>query len=289
MSANQFDFSSIADEVAAVQADANVAKAGGGNYTPPPKGLARLRFIGYIELGKHVKKVTGKPDKDEDQAWLIFELSGKGYEPKVLDDGTKIPFRITVKLNKSLNEKATYYKLFKRMNYEQKATHFIQLLGQGYLGNVGHFEIPAKEAGGQPTIIANFRDDSGNLTIRPPRVETMDEESGEVLIKTVPVHEAIGEQRCFVWDAKPEWFDKMWPSIYIPDGDEPAEEGKEKRSRNVYQNMIKAALNFEGSPIHQYLQSKGADLGIPDAEDAKAGKGTDAPKVDNDDPLNGIG
>ena len=287
---SQFDFTSIADEVASVQADANVAKAGGGNYTPPPKGLARLRFIGYIELGKHVKKIQGKPDKTEDQAWLIFELSGKGYEPKVLDDGTKIPFRITVKLNKSLNEKATYYKLFKRMNYEQKATHFIQLLGQGYLGNVGHFEIPSKEAGGQPTIIANFRDDAGNLTIRPPRIEAMDEESGDVVTKSVPVPEAIGEQRCFVWDAKPEWFDKMWPSIYIPDGDdEPAEEGKEKRSRNVYQNTIKAALNFEGSSIHQYLQSKGADLGIPDAEDAKGGKGSDAGTPDNDDPLNGVG
>ncbi len=270
-----FDFTSIANDVAAVQADANVAKAGGGNYTPPPKGLARLRFIGYIELGKHVKKVQGKPDKNEDQAWLIFELGGKGYEPKVLDDGTKIPFRITVKLNKSLNE---------------KATHFIQLLGQGYLGNVGHFEIPSKEAGGQPTIIANFRDDSGNLTIRPPRIEAMDEETGDVVVKTVPVPGAIGEQRCFVWDAKPEWFDKMWPSIYIPDGDdEPAEEGKEKRSRNVYQNTIKAALNFEGSPIHQYLQSKGADLGIPDAEDAKGGKGSDAGTPDGDDPLNGVG
>ena len=73
-------------------------------------------------------------------------------------------------------------------------------------------------------------------------------------------------------------------------------EGTDKRGvrvkgelRGANQNMIKAALNFEGSPIHQYLQSKGADLGIPDAEDAKAGKGTDAPKVDNDDPLNGIG
>lgn len=286
---SQFDFASIADEVASVQADANVAKAGGGNYTPPPKGLARLRFIGYVELGKHVKKVPGKPDKNEDQAWLIFELGGKGYEPKVLDDGTKIPFRITVKLNKSLNEKATYYKLFKRMNYEQKATHFIQLLGQGYLGNVGHFELPSKEAGGQPTIIANFRDDSGNLTIRPPRIEAMDETTGDVVTKTVPVPEAIGEQRCFVWDAKPEWFDKMWPSIYIPDGDEPAEEGKEQRSRNVYQNTIKAALNFEGSPIHQYLQAKGADLGIPDAEDAKGGKGSDAGTPDSDDPLNGVG
>ena len=78
----------------------------------------------------------------------------------------------------------------------------------------------------------------------------------------------------------------MWPSIYIPDGDdEPAEEGKEKRSRNVYQNMIKEALNFEGSPIHQYLQSQGADLGIPEpAKDVPK----DAGKPDSDDPLNGV-
>ena len=79
---SQFDFASIADEVASVQADANVAKAGGGSYTPPPKGLARLRFIGYIELGKHVKKVQGKPDKNEDQAWLIFELVARGTNPR---------------------------------------------------------------------------------------------------------------------------------------------------------------------------------------------------------------
>ena len=286
---NQFDFTQIADDVAAVQADANVAKAGGGTYTPPPKGLARLRLVGYIELGKHIKKIPNKPDKVEDQAWLIFELSGKGYEPKELDDGTKIPMRITVKLNKSLNEKATYYKLFKRMNYEQKATHFIQLLGQGYLGNVGHFEIPSKEAGVQPTIIANFRDDAGSLTIRPPRIEAMDEETGDVVVKPIPVPAAVSEQRCFVWDSKPEWFSKMWASLYIPEperteGDE--KDAKEQRSRNVYQNTIKDAVNFEGSPIHQYLQSQGADLGIPEPD---KGTAADAAKPDAEDPLNGVG
>ena len=285
MSANQFDFSQIADEVASQQADANVAKAG-GSYTPPPKGLARLRLVGYIELGQHVKKITGKPDKKEDQAWLIFELSGKGYEPKELEDGTKIPMRLTVKLNKSLNEKATYYKLFKRMNYEQKATNFIQLLGQPFLGNVGHFEIPAKEAGGQPTIIANFRDDAGNLTIRPPRIEAMDE-TGDVVVKPLPVAAAISEQRCLVWNAKPEHLGKMWASLYIPEAEaSEGDEGKEQRSRNVYQNTIKSALNFEGSPIHQYLQSAGVDLGIPEPD---KGQASDAGKPDADDPLNGVG
>ena len=284
---SQFDFTSIADEVASVQVDANVVKAGGGSYTLLFKGLARLRFTGYIELGKHVKKIQGKPDKVEDQAWLIFELSGKGYEPKELEDGTKIPMRLTVKLNKSLNEKATYYKLFKRMNYEQKATNFIQLLGQPFLGNVGHFEIPSKEAGGQPTIIANFRDDAGNLTIRPPRIEAMDEVTGDVVVKPLPVAAAISEQRCLVWNAKPEHLGKMWASLYIPEAEaSEGDEGKEQRSRNVYQNTIKSALNFEGSPIHQYLQSAGVDLGIPEPD---KGQASDAGKPDADDPLNGVG
>lgn len=269
-----FNFNEIADDVAASQANANEAKQG-GDYTPPPKGLARLRLVGYIEVGKHEKKWQNGV-KVEDQAHLIFELHGRGYEPKELEDGTKIPHRITVKLNKSLNEKATYYKLFKRMNYEQKATSFIQLLGQGFLGNVGHFVIPASD--GKPeVIIANFRDDAGNLTIRPPRIEAMDEESGEVVVKPVPVPEAISDQRCFIWEGKPEWFDKMWPSIWVDN---------EEKDGGFYPQLIKSALNFEGSPIEAYLKAKGVDLGIPDAEDAKAGKG----KADSDDDvLNGVG
>ena len=277
---SQFQFNAIADEVAASQANANEAKTGGGDYTPPPKGLARLRLVGYIEVGKHTKK-SQNGEKVEDQAHLIFELSGKGYEPKEVE-GKKIPYRITVKLNKSLHEKATYYKLFKRMNYEQKATSFIQLLGSAYLGNVGHFEIPAKEAGGKPTIIANFRDDAGNLTIRPPRIEAMDEETGDVVVKAVPVAEPVSDQRCFIWEGKPEWYDKMWPSIFVDN---------EEKDGGYYQKLIKSALNFEGSPIEAYLKAKGVDLGIPDAEDNKAGKGkADAkPAASDDDVLNGVG
>ena len=277
---SQFQFNDIADEVAASQANANEAKSGGGDYTPPPKGLARLRLIGYIEVGKHEKPArNGNPAKVEDQAHLIFELSGKGYEPKVLEDGTKIPQRITVKLNKSLNEKATYFKLFKRMNYEQKATSFIQLLGSAFLGNVGHYEIPGKD-GAQPTIIANFRDDAGNLTIRPPRIEAMDEETGDVVVKPVPVAAPISDQRCFIWEGKPEWFDKMWPSIFV-DNDE--------KDGGYYQKLTKSALNFEGSPIEAYLKAKGVDLGIPAAEDNKAGKGNAKPAASDDDILNGVG
>lgn len=282
-----FDFTSIADEIAATQADANVAGKGGGDYVPPPKGLARLRLIGYVELGK-AKKVGGQGDGNiEDRAHLIFELSGKGYEPKEVGEGDKkitIPHRLTVKLNKSLNEKATYYKLFKRMNYEGKFTSFIQMLGQAFLANVGHFEFPAKEAGGKPMVIANFRDDAGNLTIRPPRIESIDDE-GEVVIKPITVAPALSTQKCLIWDAKPEHLAKMWASITVPDAD---------ADKQFLQIEVKKAINFEGSPIQQYLVSAGVDLGIPAAEDNKAGK---PPKTDDkpltseqeDDVLNGVG
>ena len=277
-----FDFTAIADEIASTQADANVAKTG-GDYTPPPKGLARLRLMGYVELGQ-AKKVGGQGDgKIEDRVQLIFELSGKGYEPKEVGEGDKkivIPQRLTVRLNKSLNEKATYFKLFKRMNYEGKATSFIQLLGKAFLGNVGHYEMPGKD-GGKPTIIANFRDDAGNLTIRPPRIETIGDD-GEVEVKTLPVAPAIGAQRCLVWDAKAEHLAHMWASLLVPDA-EPA--------KQYLQNEVKKALNFEGSPIHAYLLSAGADLGIPAAEDEKGKKGEAAAtaQASADDVLNGVG
>lgn len=280
-----FDFSTIADEIAATQADANVASKGGGDYVPPPKGLARLRLIGYVELGKSIKTQGEGKGKTEDRAHLIFELSGKGFEPKEVGEGDKkvlIPHRITVKLNKSLNEKATYYKLFKRMNYEQKAKSFIQLLGQAYLGNVGHFEIPAKEAGGKPNIIANFRDDAGNLTIRPPRIETVDDE-GEVVVKPIAVAAALSAQRCLVWDAQPAHLALMWASLAVPDV---------AADKQFLQNEVKKAINFEGSPIQQYLVSAGVDLGIPAVEDAKgSNKEADAPLTEEqtDDILNDVG
>ena len=262
-----FDFSTLADDIASTSENANVAKTGGAGYVPPAEGVAKLRLVGYIETGKHFKAGNPAkriPDKDTDNVVLIFELSGSKWEPKVLEDGTKIPQRISVKLAKSLNEKATYFKLFKRMNYEGKATHFAQLIGQPFLGTVSHFK-PAVKEGDEQIIIAGFRDSDGNLTIRPPRIDVMDEESGEVTTKTVMVPPAISEHRLFVWNYKHEGMAQMWESIFIPQGDSTPEDGKEVRSRNVYQDAIKAAVNFEGSPVQQFLLSAGIDMGIPAA------------------------
>ena len=65
------------------------------------------------------------------------------------------------------------------MNYEGKAKHFSQLLGQGFIANVNHFKF--KDDKGKEVVIANFRGPDG-LTIRPPRVEQMDENSALQLL-----------------------------------------------------------------------------------------------------------
>lgn len=276
------DFNALANSIAETAPDANTAvSGGGGEYTPPPEGLARVRFVGYVEVGTRVKKVQGKPDAVQHTAHLIFELHGKNYEPKELDDGTKVAPKITVKLNHSLNEKAAYFKLFQRLNYEGKAKHFSQLLGQGFLANVNHFKF--KDDKGKEVVIANFRGPDG-LTIRPPRVEQMDEETGEVVTKSVPVPAALSPLRLFVWNAAPEHIKPMWDSLYIP-GDEGKEGDKEHRTRNIYQKEVKDALNFEGSPIAEYLAASGESLVI----NQKAVNETkSAAKADADDPLNDV-
>ena len=277
-----FDFNALANAIAETAPDAAVAvSGGGGEYTPPPEGLARVRFVGYIEVGTRVKKVQGKPDQVQHTVHLIFELHGKNYEPKELDDGTKIAPKITVKLNHSLNEKAAYFKLFQRMNYEGKAKHFSQLLGGAYLANVNHFKF--KDDKGKEVVIANFRGQDGGLTIRPPRVEQMDEETGDVVTKLVPVPAALSPIRLFVWNAAPALIKPMWDSLYIP-GDEGKEGDKEHRTRNVHQKEVKLALNFEGSPIAEYLAA-GGELVL---EQTAVNETKSAAKADADDPLNDV-
>lgn len=280
----------IANTVAATSANANEAQAGGGGeYTPPAAGLARLRFVAYVEVGKHFKKGNPAkriPDKYVDIAWLVFELSGPKHEPKVLEDGTKIPHRITVKLTKSLSEKAHYYKLFKKMNLDGQATHFAQLIGQAYLGNVRHDVWKDRE--GKDRVTAYLDDADRNFTVRAPRIEQIDPETGDSTIIPVQVAPAITEPKLFVWNADDTLIGTLWESIFIQktgDGD---------YDPNVFQREIKKAANFDGSPIAQYLASKGE---VPDTPPAKTASdlGLDTDTDDNppwdgqdDDPLKGL-
>jgi hypothetical protein len=233
---------------AAKGVDMNVAQKGGGTYTPPATGVPGLRFVAYVELGPQNETYQGQ-ERVREQVKLVFELHGKKWP--LSDNGQ--PQRITVSLAKSLNEKATFYKLFKAMNYDGKAKHFAELLGQDYVGTVYHSvwkSDPNK-------VTATFKDpNTGVINIRPPFVE---DEEGEAQRRNVPP--AISELRLFLWDAPDA---DQWASIFIDGEYEPG------KSKNVFQNAIKASPAFEGSPIEALLLGATDDDDADDVEKAKA-------------------
>lgn len=245
----------MAAAAAATAPNMNEAQqGGGGDYTPPAEGIARARLVGYVETGIHEKNVgAGKPPVQKPQVKLIFELSGPNHQPKVLEDGTKLPHRITVDENYSLNEKANFYKLFRRMNWKGAATHMSQLLGEAFLVTIKH---KVTGEGDKKRTYANIRDEAG-YTVQPPRyVDPLSNQTVEV-----PVDPPISALRLFVWNAPTELLKPMWDSLFI-DGEYPANGDRPARSKNVLQEEIKAALNFKQSPIWEVLQTGGVELSL---------------------------
>jgi len=228
-----------------IKESVNMAEASKGAVRViAPKGKARARMISYIETGMHEKTGGMQAGKITDNVSVTFELSGKGYEPRKLDDGTEIPFRHTFYATitrTGLNEKSGLYKLFKTMNYNNKATHIAELLGDEFFLKIDH----------EKGIDGVVRTVAGNATngfqIFPPTLESEDDE-GNVVINKVKVADAISPYRMFLWD-NPDM--QQWDSLFI-DG------GTAEKSNNYFQNTIKAALNYEGSAIQALLES--ADL-----------------------------
>lgn len=271
----------LAAQAVAKGVDMTQATQGGGDYTPPPEGWANLRFISYIECGKH-EKVTKGVKKTTERVMLTFELSGKLYP--VNENGE--PARITIEENLSLNDKANFYKLFTRMNYAGKAKHMAELLGEAFRGRVCHDKWAGKD--GKERITAQLRDKETGYTIVPPRVEVpkMDDEgapTGEVEVRNVTVAPAISPLKCFLWNFADM---EQWAGLFI-EGEYPERKNDKgevtapAKSKNVLQNKIKLAKNFTGSVMHTLLVAKGGPIDIPDAED---GNDPDAPESFDDVP-----
>lgn len=274
MSNSILDLANAATEYAPDMSVASAGGGGGGDYVPPAKGLARARLVGYVEYGVHeTSGGAGKPKVNREKVKLIFELSGPAHEPKVLEDGTKLPHRVSIDLNGSknygpLNEKAGLYKAFKRMNYDGSAKHMSQLLGKAFLLEIRH--DVKKGSDGKERTYVSIRDDGG-LLVQPPRfVNPLDN-----TINEVPVDPPISSLRLFLWNAAPEHQSKMWDSLFI-DGEYPERKNDKgevtanAKSKNVLQLEVRSALNFNGSPIHQLLQTKGVALDLGAQAETKA-------------------
>ena len=266
---------------AAKTTDMNKATKGGEGYTPPAKGMARLRFVGYIECGQKKDEWQGQV-KIKDKVKLIFELSGPKHQPRE-HDGNKTPHRVTIEENLSLNEKAWFYKIFKAMNYDGDATHIAQLLGKEFLGEVIH------KTSKRGNVYATLKGDAG-YTIRAPFVE--DPETGDT--RKVPAGPQISETRCFLWDYASK---EMWDSIFI-DGhydeekNDAGEVVKAARSKNVFQDQIKEAVNYPGSPIEEIVNGGGLSFEEPGREEVaaedKAEPAAEPATTSEDDPLAGV-
>lgn len=261
--ANKF---AAAIAAAAEHDDYNEAAAS-TEFAPLPEGPVRLRFVGYIELGQEKGEWKGK-EKINDKARFIFEVTGPKIEPR--DDGQ--PHTLSFQINKPdrLTERSSFYKLFRKMNYEDKYKVFAEMLGQAFRGQITH----KKSTDGTKTF-ANLTDADGNYQIAPPYYD--DPDTGER--RTLQIAEPKSPIRCFLWN----YPDKdQWESIFI-DGEWEAKDNLPARSKNVHQERIKAALNWVGSPMQEALFG---DIDIGDVE--KPAGGGDAavdPLADDDIPF----
>jgi hypothetical protein len=280
-------FQALGDKAVASGADQTQAKTGGGggDYNPPAAGPCRLRFVGYVEVGKQPHTFQGKTTF-RDKVYLTFEISGPRHPPVVNSEtGETYPHRITIEENLSLSDKAHFYKLFMRMNYAGKARHMVQLLGEAFKGTVIHRKYAKR---GEPKddqtkwtgLAVELFDRASGYTIQPPRTE--DPETGELVdLKVEPAKTPL---KAFVWEHADmeQWGDIFIEGEYPERKNEKGEVTAPAKSKNVYQNAIKAAKNFEGSPIHQLLVAGGAKLDLPapgedpdDVNNVPAGDPTD--------------
>lgn len=235
------NLNALLNKVAATGKDMTQSEKGGG-YTLPAAGPARLRFVGYYELGKEEYLFKGTK-KVANQVELVFELSGPKHPPRDTDNGP-VPLRVVMKESLSLNEKAHFFKLFTAMNaaHGNTAKHIVQLIGKEFLGTIIHRKSGDKE-------YANIERGSVRKAVR------LDEEDKEVLI---PVDPPLSELKAFVWDYADA---EMWDSIRI---DGMYEERKDDngvvtapaRSKNVIQERIMQAINFKSCPIYDYAMGK---------------------------------
>lgn len=246
--------------------DMTKAQEGGAKREAPAKGPTGVRFVAYIEVGKQVRKIKGET-KIEDQVLYVFELIGKKHPPYQTDDGP-MPVRMTITLNNSRDARSGNFQLFQRMNYEGKATHPVQLLGKAYKGNVTHRE-------GDKVTFA----DLDHKSITSPTYEVISAEgeaTGE--FKTLTVGPALTPLKAFVWAVSDL---EDWDALFIP-GEFPSRQREDgttipAKSKNVLQDKIRSATNFEGSNIATLLAARSAgvkEADLPSAEDVDTSEGS---------------
>lgn len=218
---------------------------------PPKEGLAFLRLIGYIELGRH--ESPNPKYKPALKTQLVFELSHKRHLIEM--DGKKVPQKFILRLNKGATAKSGYKKVFNQMNKALGGGHttFFEMMGKPLLGEIFH-NITEKD--GVSTTWANL-DNDGAFSFKAPVQE--DAISGDVV--QVPIPEVHNEMIGFLWENESlddETYKTLWDSLYIEgtrEVDDPNNKGqKMEKSKNWIQETIMKNLEWEGSTCQALTQ-----------------------------------
>lgn len=239
--------------------DQTQAQTGGGGGRLLPAGNAFARLVAYIEMGNH--EGTGMAaGKVQPLVRVKFALWGKAPNGETYhnEDGTP-NFISPFEMNLSLNEKAKFFKLFKKMNPKGDKKHMAQCLNDTYILPIVH--TPDKKDPKKVYANAdldNLREAIDPMSYQPYNVPEIADESVFQL---------------FLWDAPTQ---QQWDSLYIEGTND---EGK---SRNFIQDRILGALNFPGSNLEQMLGAGGAALptSLPSDEAAEQEAPQDAAPVE---------
>ena len=217
----------------------------------PEAGACQLRFVGYVELGKHYSTFKGVQKKNPDrEVKLTFEIVSPRHTK-----GKDYPVTVSLNtLNISTNTKSKYHKLFKAMAMgDESIKHLAQCLGKGYCGKIFHTSYKNKK-GEEVTFATLQNPDTKEFAIFPPVVE--DFETGET--RKVNIAPAKSEIICFVWN-KPLL--KMWNAIHI---EGTTDDG---RSKNWMQERCLEAIDFKGSPLQAMLTLNNLPMEVEKPED----------------------
>lgn len=279
-----FDIDALVNEVVATGVDQSKAKTG---PELPAEGTAFLRIFAVLELGKqkYVPK-KGMAEKEGLRVKIGVELSGAKWPARQTDEGLRPQTMWLKELTYSQDDRSGWYKLFKQLRAgREDIKHIVQLIGDraAFMGEIKHTEDKK---------YANLVMES----IRPAMDSRFDAERGEQVHTPIQVQALRSALKVFIWNnATPAMFD----SLYIPGQleaktDDDGKVLKPARSRNVYQEKIRGALNLETSPIAAYIQGKVSAAAQHDldeeAETDDVPTGVREPAgVDDADPMAGIG
>lgn len=293
---NAFNLDEIIEQAAHESEDMSEASKGGGGATPPNAGTCIATLVGYIELGRRLKKgYKGGPDKKVRKARWIFELAGGTNPHTKSEDGTQtFAKRITVNTwlpepGKKPSDKSGFYKLFSAINHAKDPAVKIpaQLLGK-HVKVIVSQEKFTPEGGGDEIVYGSIGNAQDGFRISPARVDVTGEDgmpTGEFRLINAP--EVVSAQRCFLWEYANK---QMWDSLFI-EGEYEAQEaadGKPARaakSKNVIQEEIKQALDWKGSKMQSIL-GDGGELDTGELEDTANVGGAGGSAAE--DPLAGM-